>query len=313
MMRSPVRQRGVALITALLIVAMATAISATLSTRLQLDIRRTGNIIASEQAILWMQAAEDWTRRILRQDREDNQHDDLSEDWAIELPPIPIEGGTISGHLTDLQSCFNINSLVNNDAVNVAAQTRFNTLINTLGITPGGNLSQAIIDWLDSNLQTTIPDGAEDGYYLNLEKPYRAANTAMHSLSELRLIKGFEDPQIYQQLSPMLCAFDVAADINVNTAPAEVLRSIANGLSASDVENIITEREENPFEDMNQFLTFNNLRATITDPQGLSVSSQYFLLEAVAVIGQSRNIMYSIIRRNDAGETEVLTRSYGAY
>ena len=90
-MTSIIRQRGVAIITALLIVAIATTVSISISTRLQLDVRRTGNVVAGDQAYLYTLAAESWSQRILKQDRKDSEIDHLGEDWAIELPPLPVE------------------------------------------------------------------------------------------------------------------------------------------------------------------------------------------------------------------------------
>ncbi|MDH5610911.1 MAG: type II secretion system minor pseudopilin GspK [Gammaproteobacteria bacterium] len=306
-------QKGVALITALLIVALATVISVELSMRLQLDIRRTSNVIASEQSISYMMEAEYWSRRILKDDRLNNNYDSLDEDWAIEIPPLPVEGGSIQGKLTDLQACFNLNSLYQGGAVNVLAQERFKRLMQHLTTPSGTDLSQAIIDWIDTDLTTTIPDGAEDNYYLNQEIPYRTANQTIKSISELRLIKGFEEDAIIQQSKNWLCAFGPAAPINVNTAPAEVLESLAAGIDNAKAKDIIANRQNAPYEKMNDFLTINALTAIITNTNGLSVSSDYFLLETEANIGQANTLMYSIIHRDDKGETTVIARSQGAY
>ena len=303
------RQHGVALITALLIVALATIVSVKISTDLQLDVRRTGNIISSEQAMLYNMEAEAWTRRILKQDREDNHIDHLEENWAIEIPPLPVEGGTIRGKLTDMQACININSLAMNGEAATVAQERFKQLLSNLG--QNRNLVQAVMDWIDSNLETLIPDGAEDSYYMNLENPYRTANTTMLSVSELRLVKGFEKNEVYETLAPWLCAIDAITSINVNTAPAEVLKSLASNITDRDAEAIITQRKEDPFNDINEFLNFNNLKENIQQTQNLSVSTDYFLLETESLIGQARTLMYSIIKRGDKGETVVVTRSQG--
>ncbi|MCW8830848.1 MAG: type II secretion system minor pseudopilin GspK [Gammaproteobacteria bacterium] len=306
-------QRGVALITALLIVALATVISVELSTRLQLDIRRTSNVIASDQAMLYLMEAEYWSRRILKSDREDNDFDHLGEDWAMEIPPLPVEGGSIQGKLSDLQACFNLNSLYQDNKKNILAQDRFKRLMQYLEEPTGADLSQAIIDWIDTNPDTEIPDGAEDGYYLNLERPYRNAGQAIQSLSELRLIKGFEEDASIQQSKDWLCAFGLDAPINVNTAPAEVLKSLAANIGDDTVANIIEQRKEEPSETLQGFLSTYKLSEIIKETDGLSVSSDYFLLETEANIGQARTLMYSIIQRNKDGETEVLTRSQGAY
>jgi general secretion pathway protein K len=306
-----VRQQGVAIITALLIVAIATTVSITISTRLQLDVRRTGNMIAVDQAYLYTLTAEHFSQSILKADRQDNEIDHLGEDWAIELPPLPVEGGYIQGKLTDLQSCFNLNSLLDDSADKPSARTRLERLLSNLGIDAGH--AQAIIDWLDDDLQTTIPDGAEDVYYMNLDRPYRTANTPMMSVSELRLIKGFEDPKVYASLLPHVCAFGVTASININTATAEVLRSLADGITETDAASIIEQRNESAFKNINELTSFNELGKKITSTESLSVDTEYFMLQTESTIGQVRVITYSIIKRTNDGNTTVIARSQGVY
>lgn len=309
------RQRGVAIITALLIVAIATTISISISTRLQLDVRRTGNVIAGDQAYLYLLAAESWSKRILIQDRKDSEIDHLGEDWAIELPPLPVEGGYIQGRLTDLQSCFNINSLLdagtdtNTGSNTNVARTRLERLLTNLKIDTAG--AQAIIDWIDSDLQTTIPDGAEDVYYMNLDQPYRTANTPLQSISELRLIKGFEDPLVYATVLPHVCAFGVNTSININTATTEVLRSLADDLTDSDIEKIIEQRNDTAFNNINEFTSSSNLKEKIGSTEGLSVDTEYFMLQTQSTIGQVRVLGYSIIHRSIDGNITVIARSQG--
>ena len=306
-----VRQQGVAIITALLIVAIATTVSITISTRLQLDVRRTGNMIAGDQAYLYTLAAESWAQRILRDDRQNSETDHLGEDWAIELPPIPVDGGFILGKLTDMQSCFNLNNLLEANSDTAQSRVRLERLLANLGIDK--TYVQGIIDWIDNDLQTTIPDGAEDVYYMNLDQPYRTANTRMLSVSELRLIKGFEDTEIYNTLLPHVCAFGVSTPINVNTASAEVLRSLADDLTDSEVEKIITQRSETAFNDINEFTSFNDLKKKITSTDGLSVDTEYFMLTTESTIGQVRVISYSLIHRTSDAGTTVVVRSQGVY
>ena len=305
------QQRGVAIVTALLIVAIATTVSVTISTRLQRDVRRTGNIVASDQAYLYTLAAESWSQRILKQDREDNEIDHLGEDWAIELPPLPVEGGFIKGRLTDMQACLNINSLRPASANNAEARKRMERLLSNLSI--DSSYTQAIIDWLDEDLETTIPDGAEDVYYMNLERPYRTANTAMQSISELRLIKGFDDTEVYGAVLPHVCAYGVSTPINVNTATAEVLRSLAEGISESDAEKIIEQRTDTAFKDINAFLAFENLKNKIAGTEGLSVDTEYFMLTTKSTIGPVAVTTHSIIQRTNDGNTTVIARSQGVY
>ena len=305
------RQRGVAIITALLIVAIATTVSVTISTRLQLDVRRTGNMIGGDQAYLYTLAAESWSRRILRIDREESQIDHLGENWAIELPPLPVEGGYIQGKMTDLQSCLNLNNLLATNTDNSVSRVRLERMLDNLGIDKGN--TQAIIDWIDNDLQTTIPDGAEDVYYMNLERPYRSANAPLQSVSELRLIRGFEDPKVYNTVLPHVCAFGVSAPININTASEEVLRSLADNISDNDVEQIIERRTETAFNNINEFTGFNDLKKKIASTEGLSVDTEYFMLVTKSTIGQVTTIVYSIIHRSNDGKITVIARSQGVY
>ncbi len=305
-------QRGVAIITALLIVAIATAISVRISTRIQLDIRRTANMITLDQSRLYTLAAEDWSRRILKQDKHNSQIDTLNENWAIALPPLPVEGGSIQGALTDLSACLNLNTLINHNTgeINKTSKSRFEQLYHNAGLEHPP--TQAIADWMDANQLTRTPDGAEDGYYLNLPKPYRSANTPLQSITELRLIKGFEKPEILSALQSAVCAYPANAqanNINVNTASKEVLKSLSANLSADLVEKIIEQRSKQPFKTLGDFLNFNQLKTIIKNTDGLSVSSDIFLLRTQATIGQANLVVYSILRRDSSGNTVVLARS----
>ncbi len=307
----PSRQTGIAIITALLIVAIAVTVSVSISTRLQLDVRRTGNMIMLDQARLYVLAAEKWSGRILKQDRKDNNIDSLDENWAIALPPLPVEGGSIQGTLTDLSGCININALLDDKGViDPAVEKRLNLLFSNAGIEQPP--TQAIIDWLDTDLNTTNPNGAEDGYYLNLDPPYRVANTAMESLTELRLVKGFEKPETYNRVSENLCAFKTIGSlntVNINTASKEVLKSLAAKLTDQLADDIIEQREKAPFEDLKSFTEFNQLKTIITDTSGISFSSENFLLRTQAVIGQANLVVYSILHRDANGNTTVVARS----
>ena len=106
------KDRGVALITAMLITALATMLAANLAWDNALDVRRTMVLLHRDQAIQVALGAESWVIGILGQDLEDSQTDHLGEIWATELPGLPIEGGEVFGAVQDLQGRFNVNNLV---------------------------------------------------------------------------------------------------------------------------------------------------------------------------------------------------------
>ena len=141
--------------------------------------------------------------------------------------------------------------------------------------------------------------------------PYRSANSPLYSVSELRLIRGFEDSEIYQLVKPHICAFATAGDItiNVNTASAEVLQSLSSEMTETLAKDIIEQRENDPFNDIKEFTSFAKLDTIIKDTEKLSTSSDYFLLRTQAIIGHANKVMYSIIFRDGAGKTKIISRT----
>ena len=158
-------QRGVALITAVLVVAIGTMIAVNLMWEGTLDLRRAESALAADQGLMYGQGAEAWAADILRQDLVDSPDTDhLSEQWAIELPPLPVDGGTITGKLEDLQGRFNLNNLIAADGMeNQLARRQFERLLNLVEIDPG--LAGAVVDWLDPDTDLRFPTGGEDVVY----------------------------------------------------------------------------------------------------------------------------------------------------
>ncbi len=204
------KQRGIAMLTALLVVALATIIAVNITERQQYDIRRLGNILYSQQAYYYALAGESWARGILYKDGQSSSNkntDNLFEDWAQPLPLTIIEGGTISGQITDLSGLFNINNLHMQNPKDPQQVTRqkqqiemFNRLLQVLEINVP--LAQAIIDWIDEDADISFPDGAEDQTYQQKTPPYRAGNRLMSSPSELLLVEGVT-AEIYAKLQAL--------------------------------------------------------------------------------------------------------------
>jgi len=299
------QQRGVALLTALAVVALATVAATYMMSAQQLQIRRTGNQLLQEQAWQYALGAEAWSKTILAQDAADNNIDALDENWAIELPPLPIEGGSLSGRLTDLQGRFNLNNLVNNSGkLDAQSLGQFQTLLQDQNLPI--DLAQAIADWQDSDIEAQGGSGAEDDFYAGLESPYRTPNQKISSTSELRLIRGIDDEQLVL-LKPLVTALPEQTLLNVNTAPVEVFLSL--GISKEDAEKLTERLKEDPVESIADFEKLSEVSKYKIDTSKLSVESQYFLLEVTVEIGQIRSRLSSVIFRDKDGISRTIQRS----
>ena len=218
------QQRGIALLTAILVLALAVIAATSISANHQLSIRRTENVVFGSQVWSYLHGAETWAKVVLARDLDDNNdYDHTSEAWATELPALPLPGGYISGKIEDEQGKINVNNLIAGAEPDPLTRIRLEALFSLLEL--DSSLIQAVIDWMDPDVDAIPPNGAEDDYYTGLEYPYLTANQPMQHISELRLIKGFTQ-EIYEQVQPFLTALPSNTAINVNTAKAEVLASV---------------------------------------------------------------------------------------
>jgi general secretion pathway protein K len=311
-MKDPHSQAGVALVTALLIVSLATVVAVSFATQQQLDIRRTGNLIGGDQAWAYAKGAEDWAKLILRRDQAANSEiDALTEVWAQPLPSIDLPGGYMFGKISDAQARLNLNNLVVGNQVHTLTQQRLQRLLLLLKLDP--NLVWPIVDWIDPDINARPPGGAEDDYYIGLQPPYRTSNRMMASVSELRLVKGF-DEKTYQKIAPFVTALPVnAAAINVNTAPAEVLATVADDLDLETAVALVELRQENPFLTPAEFQhALQTVGGThLGNMDGLDVTSQYFDVNIETRIGYGRAELSSLMSRGSVGTAEVIRRAQG--
>lgn len=299
------RQQGVALIMAIMAVSLASIAAVAMATRQQIDIRRAENVLNMEQVNMYIYGGEAWAGRVLTEDFKNNKTDTRSDIWAKVLPPVPVEGGQISGSVEDLQARFNLNSLILS-ANPALAKQRFERLLDNLGLSRG--LADSLVDWLDGDFDVTLPDGAEDGEYLGKTSlPYRAANRPLAHVSELLLIKGFSQ-EAYEILLPFVCAINADTAININTAAKEVIHALAKDLDDSEIESLLEAQDKDGFDNMNDFTGHSAFAGKGLSPEGLSLSSQYFFLTSNVLIGRARQQIESLLYRENSGRVIVRLR-----
>ena len=303
------RQRGVAVLTAILIVAIGTSIAVSLLWESTLDQRRTESAVLGDQGLLWVHGAEAWAADILRQDLVDSPDaDSFADIWAIELAPLPVEGGTIAGQLEDLQGRFNIINLLGPDgAENELAVDQFTRLLASLDIDP--SIAGRTVDWLDADSEPRFPDGGEDVAYAGATVPYRTANFIITTTSELMAIQGM-DEESWELLDPYIAALPLGTTLNVNTASNYVLASLSDDIDLSTAESLIFERADAEFVDIEASfggLVEEDVFSTI------DAVSSHFLLTATVTLGNSQTTIRSVLQRDPSGVTRAIFRNLGVY
>lgn len=300
------RAEGVALITAMLITALAGMVAANLAWDNALDLRRTMVLLNHEQAVQVALGAESWVIGILHQDLEDSETDHLGEIWAIGIPGLPIEGGEVTGNIIDLQGRFNVNNLIDdNGEVVPESLERFRRLLIALELDP--RFAGIAADWIDTNIEAEFPDGAEDAIYTGVIPPYRSANQSLTSASELAALDGM-DRASFTILRPHITALPGRTAINVNTASGAVLQSLDEKLSDTDVEALLSEREAAGFADIQT--AFSSL-VTPDVLNTLDESTSFFRLKVVVRIDTVRVTLYSVLQRGPQGSVTPILRSFG--
>jgi general secretion pathway protein K len=309
----PRRQKGIALLTALFVVALATIAAVALVSSSSIAIRRTENLQDSERAWWYADSAESWVKGILVEDAKENKTDSLADIWAQSVGVLPIEQGAIRGQVIDLQGLFNLNNLGAQDPTPYLQQ--FQRLVENIpdvdAFTAEG-LGQAIRDWIDSDDERMGATGAEDGDYLSLDPPYRAANQPFRSVSELMAIRGMT-PDIYTKLLPNVCALPNSnsggtlqptsvntlqpTPININTATLPVLMSLAPNVDAQAAQAFTESRVKDPLTDTTQFMQKLVPQTSTGVRPSVGVTSQYFELQAEVVVGSARVALYSVFHR----------------
>lgn len=305
--RKPIRDRGVALITAMLIAALATIVAANLAWDNALDVRRTMVLLNRDQAMQVALGAESWIINILHQDLENSQTDHLGEIWATNLPGLPLENGEVFGVVEDLQGRFNVNNLVDqNGVIDQEALEQFQRLLDALGL--DRRLAGIAADWIDSDIEASFPDGAEDAIYSSMFPPYRTANQPLSSVSEFAALEGM-DKQTFDILKPHIAALPGRTTINANTATPAVLQSLDENMTVADVEGLVAERESAGFGDIEaSFLSL----VTPDVLNSLTDSTQFFQLKVVVQIDTVRVTLYSVLQRGPQGSVTPILRSFGS-
>ncbi len=293
-MKVPNKERGAALLTVLLLVAVIAVLAAHSIDRLAGATKLAANSRELSQAKSYLIAAETIGMQSAEQlvAASPGRTTNIG-DWNGREQSFPVPGGLIRATVRDGGNCFNINSLVKQTQEVFSPRPegieQFIRLMGLLDV-PQGNafdIAASATDWLDSDAITS-PGGAEDDYYLQQEAPFRTANALMVDVSELRAVKGMT-ADIYRQMAPWLCALPTAelSPLNINTLRPEQAVLLAM-LSTANIDIVrgrqfLAQRPELGYASLNDFWAQpypSSLGASPEVQSQVKLTTRWFQLDA---------------------------------
>ncbi|MGB9990163.1 type II secretion system minor pseudopilin GspK [Pseudoduganella rhizocola] len=290
------KQRGVAVVTALLLTTLAVTIVASLFWQQQVQVRSMENQRLHLQTRWILRGALDWAKLILWQDGRDNT-DITAENgvWATPLAETRLDqyvererlqnesyDATISGQVYDAQSRYNLMSLAPQGQVQPKEVEVFERLLAALQL--DGGLAIAVANEVS---RTTLPPKTAEGSGSKDAEP-----VAMMRIEDLLGIAGFT-PQSVERLRDFVIVLPEPTKVNVNTAPAELLSALVPGMPVSEAQSIVLSRRRSAF-NQSAFSAVLNGRPTAVE---VDYKSGYFLVQSRVKLDRASLETWALIKR----------------
>ena len=333
MMTSRSHQYGVALVAALILMTSIVFILGNIFYRHQISVAQSTLTMHQNQAYFLALSAESWAKQLLDEDADESSFDHNNELWSQAIPAMPVDGGLINGCISDMQSRFNLNSLVkytnatqltsviNSENNNHA--TVWNNILRLKEIPPDQSRLETIIDWIDKDSSTIGTSGAEQEIYESMRPPRMIADSQIVQPSELAEVMGYNLIEV-QQLMPLITALPIALKtkpnqiephaININTATDELLLAMGGDFDMIFRDAVINNR---PFEQIKDF--YDKLAFELGYPEDnikqrwpedlIAIATQFFELYLEVTLGEARIEVRSIIMRRFNADSVILSRS----
>jgi len=315
------RQRGIALLVAIVMFAIATTVAAAITYNKAMAARRAAATFTLEQAVQAGMAAESFAAIVL-EDNGNKNKTQINDAWAEPFGPVEIEGTGvwIQAQLEDLSGRFNLNSLVslqpgpqpNTYKADPHQVQVFQEILRSLDIDL--RYADLLVDWIDPDSQPE-PQGAEDTMYLTQVPPYRPPNTFITHTSELLALPGF-GAENYAKIAPLVAALPNDEKVNTCTASGLVLDATANdpqGNVAYRTQDLKKDREKGCWpinaDFVNSIIDAN--AKTAAQPR-VAEKSSWFRLRTNIRIGTAEFVLYSVLLRENNNHVRTVQRSFGS-
>ena len=321
------RQRGVALIIVLMLLAIMATIAASMSERLFLQFQRGANQIHFQQAYWYSVGVEALAKVGIEQSYSDSDTINLSQVWALKEQVYPLDYGQASGSIVDKQACYNLNVL--SRVQPTGQQTTRPYLVQVLQrlleeseVDPyqAEVIADSVWEYIDSDATVRSTSGVEDSTYEAMNPSYLSPNGWMADATELRSVYQVSG-DIYQKLAPLVCA--IPSDdwrLNVNTIAIEqapiLVAMFSPGLSVDVAAQLIEKRPFDGWNSIDDFLAESELAGLSNDVKDeakgyLSVDSSFFELDAQVLVDESRVRIRSLLQSTNRETVTVVRRRFG--
>tara|TARA_R110000868_G_scaffold2384_9_gene17772 strand:+ start:7622 stop:8614 length:993 start_codon:yes stop_codon:yes gene_type:complete len=321
------RERGAALISALLLVALMATVATALATDLRFSMRRSANMEVRDQAYWYALGARDFTEALISRalDNPDRTFRPDAE-WLQGASVYPISQGQLSGRIHDGNNCFNLNSLVAGDgrgnrSVVPGQQALFERIMATAGLPAGlaAGIAAEAADWIDSD-QRPLALGAEDDVYEARLPAYRSGNTLMAEREELLALAAMT-PDAYRLIAPLVCTRPEAAPLalNINTLQADelpLLMALFDGrLTRTAAEGVLLQRPADGYGDIEEFWSQPAIAGLDPDAglrEAVGLVSTYFEIEIEIAYAGTRFGLGETVMSAGGGRLQRLSTRFGS-
>lgn len=305
-------ERGFALVITLIITALLVALTAEFVDEVYVDTSLGHNFVAGQQASILATSGVDGGIRLLQFDLSQQAYSSLMDRWAKPLK-IEDEQGSLLVTIEDESGKLNLNAISGpNGIFNDAYYAIAVRLLKKLGLSP--DLCDALADWVDEN-DDPHPGGAETSYYNALKPPYAAKNARLETIEELALVKGFYG-KVLEQLTPFITVFSdqpnaPTAQININTAPREVIASLDDKMTDDLTARVLEYRKTTPFKSSAELVKVPGME---TIGQGLTTNTTakgaVYRIRSQATVRETSRVVEAVVRISGMQSTVLYWREF---
>lgn len=290
------RARGAALVIAMLLTALGAAVAVQMILPLSGWVEREYRARDTQASYTLADAASSWAVTVLAADLRLGPIDHYGELWATALPVTPVEGGTIEGRITDLQSRFNLNSLAPRGVKHSA------NIALAKALFARANVPISLVDVLADAIDRD--DLTDDGQSERQRYGRTLRNSPLARFADVLELPGFT-AEYARRLSETMVILPEASPVNANTTDLSLIAAAFPGASPEALQKLVLRRAQQPFS------SGGDVAGLLGQPpiDGVfSANSQYFAVEAVIRFDRAAHRVQLRVARPPAARPVVISR-----